>query len=77
MIEVFCVGLSPYAVLLKEDKNRLCSEIRKTPADQAGELRLECAETCDALGHWYRQQGCEIPAKSEFDEANRHRQKAS
>ena len=74
MGEVFSVSLTPYAAELKEKQKRLEEEIEGTPADQAGKLLLEYAEVCEALGHWDRQKGHEIVAKSEFDKARKARQ---
>ena len=72
MGEVFSVSLTPYAAELKEKQKRLEEEIEGTPADKAGKLLLEYAEVCEALGHWYRQKGHEIP--DEFDKARKARQ---
>ena len=77
MREVGCVGSPPHVTRLKVERNYLRSVIRRTPADQAGELQLEYAEKCEALGHWYRQQGCETPAKCEFGEASQARRNAA
>ena len=77
MREVGCVGSPPHVTRLKVERNDLRSVIRRTPADQAGELQLEYAEKCEDLGHWYRQQGCETPAKCEFGEAAQARRNAA
>ena len=77
MREVGCVGSPPHVTRLKVERNDLRSVIRRTPADQAGELQLEYAEKCEALGHWYRRQGSETPAKSEFGEASQARRNAA
>ncbi len=77
MREVFCVSLTPYVVKLKEEQKHLRDEIERAPADQAGKLQLEYAETCEAIGHWYRQKGHERVAKSEFGEAAQSRRNAA
>ena len=77
MREVGCVSLKPYAVKLKDEKNHHRAAIRRTLVDQAGELLLGYAEKCEALGHWYRQKGCETFAKCEFGEASQARRNAA
>ena len=51
MREVGCVGSPPHVTRLKVERNYLRSVTRRAPADQAGELQLEYAEKCEALGH--------------------------
>ena len=77
MREVGCVSLKPYVVKLKDEKSHLHAAIRRTLVDQAGELQLEYAEKCEALGHRFRQEGYEKRAKYEFDEATQARRIAS
>ena len=77
MREVGCVSLTPYAAMLKDKKNRLRSKIEGASVDRAGELLLELADTCAALGHWRRQKVCETLAKCEFGEASQARWNAS
>ena len=69
MREVDGIKLEPYAVRLKVKKNDLRSVIERTPAHQAGELQLEYAETCKALGYWYKGPGYETLKRCEFGEA--------
>ena len=91
MSEVSSLALSDYAAELQCEKNQLCASIKETSKDRLRELLLEYAEKCEALGHWYRQEGdkrrakgdeknaryCKISAQGEFEQANKARQDAA
>lgn len=66
-----------YMAELKGEKKQIRDAIRSTPANQAGELQLEYAEKCEALGHAYRQKGNKLFAQCEFTEADVARQNAA
>ena len=59
MIEIGVVSVTRYMAELKREKKQLRDAIESTPVDQTGELLLEYAEKCVALGHEYSQQGCQ------------------
>ena len=77
MGEVIVSTIKPDMAELKDEKRQLRAAIERTPADQPGELQLEYAEKCEALGHRFRQEGYEKRAKYEFDEATQARRIAS
>ena len=77
MGEVIVSTIKPDMAELKDEKRQLRAAIERTPADQTGELQLEYAEKCEALGHRFRQEGYEPRAKYEFDEATQARRIAS
>ena len=78
MIEVGVAKVTRRTNEFKREKKLIRDAISRTPAGQAGELWSEYAEKCEALGHEYsQQQGCEIPAKSEFGRAAEARQYAA
>ena len=77
MGEVIVSTIKPDMAELKDEKRQLRAAIERTPADQTGELQLEYAEKCEALGHRFRQEGYEKRAKYEFDDATQARRIAS
>ena len=81
MREVGCVGSPPRVTRVKVERNDLRPAITRARANQDAELlavlQLEYAEKCEALGHWYRQKGCETLAGCEFGEASQARRNAA
>ncbi len=88
MIEVGCLTLPPHVADLQREQNNLRDEIKEASKDKRRKLLLEYAEKCEALGHWYRQEGdkrrakgdkknaryCKNSAQGEFEQANKTRQ---
>lgn len=74
---VWSVSLTPYMAQLKTEKKHLRDAIRRTPVDQVGELLLDYAEKCEALGYAYSQKGCELGKTCEFAEAASARRNAA
>ena len=92
MSKVGSMALSSYAAQLQREKHEFCLLINKEASkDNRRKLLLEYAEKCEALGHWYRQEGdkrrakgdeinaehCKNSAQGNFEQANKARQEAA
>lgn len=65
MRKIGCVSITEEAEKLKKEKDRLRTETEKS--------LLKYAEACEAMGSWYRREGYEEAAPSEFGEASKAR----